>query len=140
MKLKTSLKKKQLLILMNNFEEKHEADDKIRQAKKKERQQYDKDRYLQSKEIYIARATLHRQTQREDIPKMKARILKELETGKKTWVANKTMIKYNITENEIKLSHLKLSPEILTLPETLKCENACSNNCIDIKARFTCGH
>ena len=40
MKLKTSLKKKQLLILMNNFEEKHKADmkiedDEIRQAKKK---------------------------------------------------------------------------------------------------------
>ena len=50
------------------------------------------------------------------------------------------MIKYNITENEIKLSQLKLSPEILTLPETLKCENACMKNCIDIKARVACGH
>ena len=69
MKLKSSLKQKQLLILMNNFEEKHKADmkiedDEIRQAKKKERQQYDKDRYLQSKEIYVARATLHRKTLR----------------------------------------------------------------------------
>ena len=88
MKLKTCLNKKQLLILMNNFEEKHEADRKIedeeiKHAKTKERQQYDKDRYLQSKEIYIARATLHRQTLRDDIPKMKVRLLKELETGKK---------------------------------------------------------
>ena len=72
---------------MNNFEEKYEADreggDEIKQAKKKERQQYDKDRYLQSKEIYIARATLQRKTLHEDIPKMKAKLLKELETGKK---------------------------------------------------------
>ena len=65
---------------------------------------------------------------------MKARILKELETGKRIWIANKTMIRYNITENERRLSQLKLSPE------TLKCENACSKNCNDIKARFTCGH
>ena len=72
---------------MNNFKEQNEADnetnDEIRRAKKKERQQYDKDRYLQNKELYIERATLHRQTQREDIPKMKAKLLKELETGKK---------------------------------------------------------
>ena len=105
---------------MNNFEEKHKADmkiedDEIIQAKKKERQQYDKDRYLQSKEIYIARATLHRKTLHEDIPKMKARILKELETGKRIWIANKTMIRYNITENERRLSQLKLSPVTLNL-------------------------
>ena len=92
---------------MDNFEEKHKADmeiedDEIRQAKKKERQQYDKDRYLQSKEIYIARATLHRKTLHEDIPRMKAKILKEMETGKKVWVAKKTMINYNIAENETK--------------------------------------
>ena len=125
---------------MNNFKEQNEADDEaddeIRQDKKKERQQYDKDRYLQNKEIYIERATLHRQKLREDIPKMKAK-LKELELGKKIWIAKKTRIKYNITEDEIKLSQWKFSYH---KQNAVKCENACSKNCYDIKARFTCGH
>ena len=39
-------------------------DDTIRQAKKKERQQYDKDRYLQNKEIYCKGYTTQKNTTR----------------------------------------------------------------------------
>ena len=61
------------------------------------RKQYDADRYKEHREESIKRAIEYKKRLKEDIPRMRAIILKGLMEGKRTWLSHKTRDKYNIT-------------------------------------------
>ena len=64
------------------------------------RKEYDAKRYKLNSEKYIQRTVNYRLQLKEDIPRMKAKILEELRKGKKIWLTKKTMIKYGITHDK----------------------------------------
>ena len=71
-----------------------------RQATELKRKEYDAKRYKLNSEKYIQRTVNYRIQLKEDIPRMKAKILEELTTGKKIWLTKKTMLRYGITHDK----------------------------------------
>ena len=63
------------------------------------RKQYDRERYQQHREEFIQNAMRYKKQVKDDIPRMRQKLLKELKDGKKTWLATKTMQKYGITKD-----------------------------------------
>ena len=57
-----------------------------RPAAELKRKQYDAKRYKLNSELYKQRVVNYRAQLKEDIPRMKAKILEELTTGKKIWL------------------------------------------------------
>ena len=64
------------------------------------RREYDAKRYRENTDIYKQKVVNYRLRLKEDIPKMRAKILKQLESGKKQWLTHKTMLRYNITHDK----------------------------------------
>ena len=64
------------------------------------RKQYDTERYQQHRDKYIQNALNYKRQLKDDIPRMRQKILKELQDGKRTWLATKTMSKYSITQDK----------------------------------------
>ena len=64
------------------------------------RREYDAKRYKLNSEIYKQRTVNYRLRLKEDIPRMKAKILEELRIGKKIWLTKKTMLRYGITHDK----------------------------------------
>ena len=73
---------------------------KENEEKKETRRQYDRERYSKNKKEYITRASDYRTKLHEDIPRMRAKILKGFEDGTSSWLAKKTMIKYGIVHDK----------------------------------------
>ena len=59
--------------------------------------EYDSLRYFENRELNIQKSTRNRKAYHENIPRMRTKILKDIDEGKRIWLKVTTMVKYGIT-------------------------------------------